>query len=108
MDYDGYANSDKRYETKLKDQNGNFLHYDLPELEKAYSNREEIRKEVEGEIVLKCKEVGMSEVNEGNFHNLLSEFYLRKEKRKKISEKEFYEKVEKIKKELSELKLEDL
>jgi hypothetical protein len=105
VDFDGYANSDKRYETRLKDDDGNYLHYDLPEMEKAFLTKEEIKKKIDNKMVWKCKNVKISDVNEQNFHNLLSEFHLRKEKIESISEKEFYTEIEKIERELHDIKL---
>ena len=40
--------------------------------------------------------VEMNSINNENYHNLLSEYYLRPYEEKKISEKEFEEKSEKI------------
>jgi len=93
VDYDGYANSDKRYKTKY--------HNDLGELEEKFdesinlarlypSDRTRFDKECsqcerkvnkrekeEGLAGLKYGYVHMKNVNEDNFYNLLCEFYLR-------------------------------
>ncbi|MBU1318797.1 MAG: SAM-dependent methyltransferase [candidate division Zixibacteria bacterium] len=93
LDYDGYANSDKRFKTKYHD--------DLPVLEDKFSpavetanlyltNKEEFqarrhmfersantREKDEGILGLKCGFVLPEQVNPENFHNLLSEFHLR-------------------------------
>ncbi len=93
LDYDGYANSDKRYRTKYHD--------DIPELEENFDNalkllkvypadKDKFEKEkinYEREINpreksegLKGKKFGyvyIEQINEGNFFNLLSEFHLR-------------------------------
>lgn len=93
VDYDGFANSDKRFKTKYHD--------DLPELEskfpgamdlarryvqeRAYfnANYHDFEREVnhrersEGLTGLKCGFVPIEQVGPDNFHNLLSEFYLR-------------------------------
>lgn len=93
VDYDGFANSDKRYKTKYHD--------DLPELEDKFdgalkvaqmcsanplafkAGRNEFERDVnkrERTEALWGKKYGFVEserVNEGNFYNLLSEFHLR-------------------------------
>lgn len=93
LDYDGYANSDKRFKTKYHD--------DIAELEekcvnatilaKMYISNKEIynqtkhlyerevneREKKEGLFGKKCGFVDIEKVNEENFYNLLSEFYLR-------------------------------
>lgn len=92
VDYDGFANSDKRFKTKWHD--------DLPELEekfdgalklatlysdKLYFNakRGEFERAVnhreseDGLTGLKYGFVDIATVNDSNFHNLLSEFHLR-------------------------------
>jgi len=105
VDYDGHANSDKRYKTKYHD--------DLPELEIKFSNalkcgkmsitnrrefernrneferRSNQREKEEGISGMKYGYVDMNQINEDNFHNLLSEFYLRPLTMDKITEKEF-------------------
>lgn len=93
VDNDGYANSDKRYRTKWHD--------DLPELEEKFetalklaqhfrsdkdyfetkscdSERKVSHREAEeGLYGKKYGFIEMDEINENNFHNLLSEFHLR-------------------------------
>lgn len=93
VDYDGYANSDKRFKTKYHD--------DLVELEQLFSNAVDnaklfttnkqkyhkekekyerdcnIREQSEGLYGKKCGYIEISDINSSNFHNLLSEFYLR-------------------------------
>jgi type I restriction-modification system DNA methylase subunit len=105
VDYDGYANSDKRYKTKYHD--------DLGELEdkfgeavnvaKLYTSNRMIfdrehskyerdvnqREKEEGLTGLKYGYVTINSVNKENYHNLLSEFHLRPYELKKISEIEF-------------------
>lgn len=105
LDYDGYANSDKRYKTKYHD--------DIPELEEKFERAVELSKyyisdrnrfetervnfereinekeEQDGLWGMKCGFVEMNQVSDENFYNLLSEFYLRPVIRKKIDEKEF-------------------
>ena len=105
VDYDGFANSDKRFKTKYHD--------DLPELESKFSgavdlarqyrsnpayfnaHRPEFEREVnhreidEGLIGLKYGFVPMERVGPDNFHNLLSEFHLRPVTVSPITEGEF-------------------
>ena len=105
LDYDGYANSDKRFATKYHDE--------IPELEdkfpgavmlsllslnnfdtfqKERSNFERAvneREEKEGLRGLKCGYVEMKNVNEDNFYNLISEFHLRPYGARPITEDEF-------------------
>lgn len=112
IDYDGYANSDKRYKTKW--------HNDLPELEEKFvgaiefariylEDREKFereRSEFEREVNKREKEEGLwgmkygyvetSRVRKENFHNLLSESHLRPYKEKKITTKEFEEQLKEI------------
>lgn len=119
VDYDGYANSDKRYKTKYHD--------DLPELEDKFdgaiklanlfvnnkdkfdSDRKEYERNVnerekeEGIIGLKFGFVEIDKINKDNFYNLLSEYHLRNYQIKTISSKNFYKKSEKLKKELIEI-----
>lgn len=105
VDYDGFANSDKRYKTKYHD--------DLPELEEKFDGAVKLarlyltdrdkfeceranferkvnsREKEEGLWGLKYGYVLMEKVNEDNFHNLLSEFHIRPVRIKKIKEREF-------------------
>jgi len=112
LDYDGFANSDKRFRT--------IYHNDLPELhdkfdgaislaQKYIDNKSEFykkRKYFERSTNESEKEEGLwgrkygyveiSEINEHNFYNLLSEFYLRPITCKEITPKEFDEILEGI------------
>jgi len=112
LDYDGYANSDKRYRTKYHD--------DIPELEEKFddaiklarsyeTNREQFEKErhdSEREVNDREKEEGLwgmkygyveiENINEGNFYNLLSEFYLRPAIIKNLTEDELNDEILKI------------
>jgi len=105
LDYDGYANSDKRYRTKYHD--------DLLEMEELFSDavalarmydidkkafnaqRGAFEREVnaqerrEGLNGMKCGYVEMDRVSKANFFNLLSEFYLRPYIAQRITETEF-------------------
>lgn len=109
VDYDGFANSDKRYRTKYHD--------DLPELEEKFDDavklanfylsykekfereRENVERVVnerekgEGLTGMKYGYVEIEKMLEDNFHNLLSEFHLRPIKFQKISEEDFDRKV---------------
>lgn len=60
LDNDGYANSDKRFYTPK--------HNDIPLLKQSF---------MEAEIEGKSKFVPIADVNDSNFHNLLSEYHLR-------------------------------
>lgn len=113
IDYDGYANSDKRYKTKYHD--------DIPELEEKFDAAikhaktylkdrerfESIRSNYEREVNDREKEEGLSgkkyayieieKINVDNFYNLLSESHLRPILMEKISEKEFDIKLNEVK-----------
>jgi type I restriction-modification system DNA methylase subunit len=119
LDYDGYANSDKRYKTKYHD--------DIPELEEKFDNaikhakfylkeREKFekgrpnyerpvndREREEGLFGMKYGYVEPEKLNEENLHNLLSEYYLRPIIMEKISEEEFDTKLTEIKQQIKEL-----
>jgi len=119
VDYDGYANSDKRYKTKYHD--------DLSELEdkfdaavnlakisnfdnkKYVANRVNYEREVnqreKSEFLsgLKYGYVDIKSIKSENYHNLLSEFHLRPYKEKKISEYDFDQKSNDILKEFKKL-----
>ncbi len=119
LDYDGYANSDKRYVTKY--------HNDIPELEEKFDgaislariyltnknkfNQEKInfereinnREKEEGLWGMKYEYVYMEDINEENFYNLLSEFQLRPYQIKKITKKEFENKLNNILQEFKEI-----
>jgi type I restriction enzyme M protein len=93
LDYDGYANSDKRYKTKYHD--------DITELENLfplavlnaknyitnkklfeankgdYERRINLREQEEGLVGFKFKYTDISEINNENYYNLISEFHLR-------------------------------
>lgn len=101
IDYDGYANSDKRYKTKYHD--------DLPELEEkfdgalklarmyitdkeVFENSKHIyerlvneREQEEGLWGYKYGYTLMEDVNESNFYNLLTEYHLRPYTTKQIT-----------------------
>lgn len=113
VDYDGYANSDKRYKTKYHD--------DLGELEEKFDEAVNIarlytsgrtrfdkdrskyerpvnqREKDEGLTGMKYGYVCIENVNEENFYNLLSEFHLRPLVSKKESTiKEFDDQLKKL------------
>ena len=119
LDYDGFANSDKRYRTKYHD--------DLPELEEKFDRAVRLlkifltdknkfeqersnferkindREKSEGLWGMKYGYVRMENVNEDNFRNLLSEYHLRPYQLKRIKEKKFDEHLTKIKFEIKGL-----
>jgi len=119
LDYDGYANSDKRYRTKYHD--------DIPELEEKFDGtvrlveifskniikfeqeRDNFKREIndrerkEGLWGIKYGYVEMDKVNSANFYNLLSEFHLRPYKMRKITMKEFEKKFKEISSEFESL-----
>lgn len=86
LDYDGYANSDKRFLTPK--------HNDIPLLEKIF---------LKGDIKSKCGFVDMKYVNTNNFHNLLSESYLRPIKIEKETISEFNDNFDELNKKLNRL-----
>lgn len=112
LDYDGYANSDKRYRTKYHD--------DIPDLEEKFdvavklarfylSDKNKFERErpsFERNVNDREKEEGLwgkkygfveiENVNINNFYNLLSEFHLRPIIKETISENEFEQKVSEI------------
>ncbi len=119
LDYDGFANSDKRFKTKYHD--------DIPELEelfpdavdlaKAYSeeggpfetnrgrferavNEREIGESLWGK---KCGFVEMSRINDSNYHNLLSEYHLRPLTYEEIDEATFNRRFDEILTEVKKL-----
>lgn len=86
LDYDGYANSDKRFFTPK--------HNDIPLLEKVF---------LKGEKKGKYGFVSMDKVNKDNFHNLLSEFHLRPIKIEKKTIAEFNDDFDELNKKLKKL-----
>lgn len=121
VDYDGYANSDKRFRTKYHD--------DLPELRKKferavkqnqfyitdrsafeqqranYEREVNPREKSEGLTGMKCGFVEMDRIREANFHNLLSEFHLRPVDVETISEDELDRRIRETTKELKALEV---
>jgi type I restriction-modification system DNA methylase subunit len=112
LDYDGYANSDKRYKTKYHD--------DIPELEELFENaikhaqlyksdKQKFdshsskytrdvneRERSEGLWGLKYGYSKMENINETNFYNLITEYHLRPYIVKQISLEEFENKFKEI------------
>lgn len=112
VDYDGFANSDKRYKT--------IYHDDLPELEQMFGEAVDLakyykkdkeyfyekksrferkvneREKEEGLWGYKCKYVEMDSINDSNYYNLISEYYLRPYERKSITIEEFDEQLNDI------------
>lgn len=121
VDKDGYANSDKRFRTGKKDENAKFLHDELslwrdksgayhssvleenwnkkiqPTNEKYFDFDD---KEIRG---LKYGYVGMDQINEANFYNLLCEFYLRPLKIERIEKEEYIKELKSIKKTIEDI-----
>lgn len=121
VDYDGYANSDKRFKTKWHD--------DLPELEEKFdgamdlamrfsdkpyfkSRRGEFERPVNhreseaGLTGLKYGFVDIAEVNDSNFHNLLSEFYLRPIESEPMTLEDLDERIKELTSTISSLSIE--
>ena len=112
VDYDGFANSDKRYRTKYHD--------DLPELEEKFDEAVKLarfylsdkkrferesgnferevneREKEEGLTGMKYGYVELEKINRENYHNLLSEYHLRPYKEKRITEEDFDKHIEEI------------
>ncbi len=119
VDYDGFANSDKRYRTKFHDDlvelEAKF--YDAIKLSRFYVsdrtkfNIERSRYELsvnqlekqEGLTGMKYGYVEIDLINNTNYHNLKSEFYLRPYEEKKITEQQFDEKLKEIVEEIKAL-----
>jgi type I restriction-modification system DNA methylase subunit len=123
VDYDGFANSDKRYKTKW--------HNDLSELEEKfdgavaltrryqrdrdrferersnYERKVNEREESEGLTGFKCSYVEMDKIGENNFHNLLSESHLRPYVEQKISVEQFEEQLAQINEKIKSLSKEE-
>jgi len=105
VDYDGYANSDKRYKTKYHDDLGELEEKfdeavnlarlyisDHIRFDKEYSKYERKvnqREKEEGLTGMKYGFVKMDSISDENYNNLISEYYLRPYEEKKISEKKF-------------------
>jgi type I restriction-modification system DNA methylase subunit len=117
VDYDGYANSDKRYKTKYHDDLGELEekfdeainltrvyisdHTRFDKERSKYEREVNQREKEEGLTGMKYGYVEMDSINNENYHNLLSEYHLRPYEEKKISKEEFEEKSKEI---LDELK----
>lgn len=119
LDYDGYANSDKRYKTDR--------HNDIPELESLFFDAVNLsqkyiddksifelektkferevndKEKIDGLNGKKCGYVYPDEINKDNFHNLLSEFYLRPIKVNHISKDEYLYELNTMQKTITEL-----
>lgn len=119
VDYDGYANSDKRYRTKYNDDLGELeekfdVAVNLAKLyvtdrirfdkeRSKYERKVNQREREEGLIGMKYGYVEMNKIEEHNFHNLLSEFHLRPIVEKHISKEQYTEKLKEIKLDISNL-----
>jgi len=120
VDYDGFANSDKRYKTKYHDDLGEleekfngainlakFYTSDRTRFLKEQNNYERDvnqREKEEGLSGMKYGYIEMEKISKHNFHNLLSEFYLRPIEIKEIEEQKFDKKAKDILDEISNLK----
>lgn len=120
IDYDGYANSDKRFKTKYHD--------DLPELEQLYinainlsklsiksktgfdTNRIEYERKVnereieEGISGYKYAYTEMGVINKDNFYNLICEFHLRPIVVNQINESQLDDAIKKVSKMLRDVR----
>lgn len=126
IDNDGYANSDKRFPTQLKDDDNKYIHDEisfwvdkdgnenLGILEERWIKYDDSKTDGtewlnEKGISVKQRKGGfikMKDINAKNFHNLLPEFYLRPYEPKFISIKEFNKELLSIKDNLKSI-LED-
>lgn len=121
LDYDGYANSDKRFKTKYHD--------DIPELEEKFDGAVKLAKQFlqnkegfgqervgfERDVNEREKEEGLSgckygfvemeKVNEYNFYNLLSEFHLRPVTKNKMDIMEFEKNISNIFEKINKFKM---
>ena len=119
VDYDGYANSDKRYKTKYHDDLGEleekfddavnlarlYIH-DRTRFDKEcnkYERKVNQREKEESLTGMKYGYVEIDKIEKHNFHNLLSEFYLRPISENHIPKEQYAEKLEEIRLELSHL-----
>ena len=105
VDYDGFANSDKRYRTKFHDDLVELesMFYDAIRLSKIfpvdsakfYTDFTKYERSVnqletaDGLTGKKCGYVTIDSINTINYHNLLSEYHLRPYEEKKITEAQF-------------------
>jgi len=121
LDYDGYANSDKRFITKYHD--------DIPELEDNFDDATKLslvsvndyttfqnershfertineRERSEGLTGWKYRYVEMKNVNKTNFYNLLSEFHLRPYTANTITEKQLESSINELNKKLKAISI---
>ncbi|MED3825998.1 N-6 DNA methylase, partial [Priestia flexa] len=117
IDNDGYANSDKRFETNLKDKENKWLHNEIKGyIDNQGNEKESILEErwlkyddsttngtefinEKGELVKRRKSgfIKITEINEGNYYNLLPEFHLRPYEPKYITLQELDKEIKNIK-----------
>jgi type I restriction enzyme M protein len=121
LDYDGYANSDKRFITKYHD--------DIPELEDNFNEAVKLslisvndynkfqnersnfertvneREKSEGLTGSKYGYVEMKDVNENNFYNLISEFHLRPYIAKPITDKQIESSISELNEKLKNISI---
>jgi len=123
IDNDGLANSDKRFPTKLRNNMNGWLHDEISGwvstdgqempgvLEKRWLKFDDSKtlgtefQTDKGEIVQlrKAGFIDIDEINESNHHNLLPEYYLRKQEPNYIDIEDFGEELVKIKSEIGGL-----
>lgn len=116
IDNDGYANSDKRFPTKLKYEDGRWKHDEISSwynrkkectmlglLEERWRAFDDINKgtsyiDEKGEkiTVVKGGFIKISDINEENFYNLLPEYHLRKVEPDYITFNEFEKELDNI------------
>lgn len=97
IDNDGFANSDKRFRTKLRNNDGSWMHDEISAwvdstgeervgtLESRWLNFDDsvkgrinwVNEKGEGVHMRKGGFIKITDINENNFHNLLPEFHLR-------------------------------
>jgi type I restriction enzyme M protein len=116
IDNDGFANSDKRFRTGKKDEDGKYFHdelslwrdnegtFHISVLEKNWKKKIQgidekyfdiHDNEIQGN---KYGYIEMSKINEENFYNLLCEFHLRPIKIKRVNEKDYINELKSVKK----------
>lgn len=124
IDNDGYANSDKRFPTKLKDDNNRWMHDEISGwinnngeemvgiLEEKYKSFDDSMTEGtpwinEKGLQVKLRKGGFVSIerinDEERYYNLLPEYYMRPDKPKYITLDELSSEISKIKRELNEI-----
>lgn len=116
IDNDGYANSDKRFQTKMKDNNGRWLHDEISAwidkegleeiglLEKRWMKFDDINtggtewvdEKGNHKSFKKGGFIELKDINKNNYHNMLPEFHLRPYEPTFITIKEINNLLEKV------------